>query len=122
MTYTFDSDIVSDLHKDAYGFRPSQAWYAQWNTNTDAEKQTEWDRLVVALEESSRRENEMETISITIFEKRIADTITVGAGNREVALRWMMDASDAGGDWDYFAYLNGLPYTYFRTFDNYTKE
>ena len=29
MTYTYDERIVSDLHKDAYGFRPGEGqWYA----------------------------------------------------------------------------------------------
>ena len=28
MAYTFDENLVSDLHKDAYGFRPSQSFWA----------------------------------------------------------------------------------------------
>jgi hypothetical protein len=38
----------------------------------------------------------------------------MGAKDRATALRWIMDASQAGGDWEYFCFLNGLPYGYFR--------
>ena len=57
------------------------------------------------------------------FCKRIEDTIKTGAGNRETALRWIMDAdlggvdvdaANANGDWEYLCYLNGLPYGYFK--------
>jgi len=29
----------------------------------------------------------------------------------------LMDASDANGDWDYFCFLNGLPYGYFSEYE-----
>ena len=35
-----------------------------------------------------------------------------GAKIREVALGWLMDTSGANGDWEYFCFLNGLPYGY----------
>jgi hypothetical protein len=38
----------------------------------------------------------------------------MGARDRETALRWIMEASTANGDWEYFCFLNGLPYRYFE--------
>ena len=32
MQYTFEDNLFSDLHKDAYGFRPRHATTEQWNS------------------------------------------------------------------------------------------
>lgn len=85
--YTFDSDIVSDLHKDAYGFRPSQGWWGQWKSNTDAEKQAEWDSLLVALDRANDEFRDQEARAVKAFEVLVTDTINTGAKTREVALR-----------------------------------
>jgi len=50
--WTFDGDIVSDLHKDAYGFRPSQTWWEIWDSCLDSEKQKIWDDLLESLKAS----------------------------------------------------------------------
>ena len=49
MTYTFDADIVSDLHKDAFGRRPSEGFWDRWNSGDDDQKQEMWDDLLVDL-------------------------------------------------------------------------
>ena len=72
MAYTFDAQIVSDLHKDAYGCRPSSFWWQCWNEATDDERQAEWDDL---LDVSARRyalEQEDERIALEEFEKELA--------------------------------------------------
>ena len=112
---TYDENTVSDLHKDAFGFRPSQAWFAQWNSNTDAEKQVEWDSLIKAMEASFVEEGAREARAVTEFEILVAKTLASGAESREDALRWIMQGSEADGDWEYFCFLNGLPYTHFNT-------
>ncbi len=111
-TYTFDENIVSDLHKDAYGFRPSQGWWSQWQYNTDAEKQAEWDSLISAMEyrEESRKADEQ--VAIVAFESLVTKTLKAGAESRADALRWLMDASTANGDVEFFEYLMGVPYGY----------
>jgi hypothetical protein len=47
--YTFDVKLFSDLHKDTYGKRPNQQYFEWLSTTTDAEKQVEWDRLIVIM-------------------------------------------------------------------------
>lgn len=112
--YTFDEYIVSDLHKDAYGFRPDQSWWENWTSSTDDEKQKIWDVLIENLEASIAEENQMQAIAISNFEDRVQETIQLGAKDRETAIRWLLDASSANGDLEYFCYLNNLPYTYFK--------
>ena len=114
MNYTIDSDIVSDLHKDAYGYRPGEYWWGQWRANTDAEKQAEWDSLIVALGNANEEHRQREVSAIERFEVLVNNTIENGAKTRESALRWIMEASTCDGDWAYFCYKHGLPYSYFK--------
>ena len=60
------------------------------------------------------REEREQAESIAKFEQHVTNTMCMGAGDRETALRWIMDASTAEGDWEYFCYLNNLPYGYFK--------
>jgi hypothetical protein len=100
-----------DMYKDAYGFRPRHVDTSGW---TLAEFQAEFADLgqVINREEAQRKVAEKEAIEK--FEKHVTDTICMGARNRETALRWIMDASNANGDWEYLCYDLGLPYHYFR--------
>ena len=89
MTYTFDENIVSDLHKDARGFRPGELFWEQWVLSTDQRKQAIWDSLIKEMNESMDRERRMEQEAIKDFESDINLNIALGAGDRETALRWM---------------------------------
>lgn len=46
MTNTFDESIVSALHKDAYGYRPREWFWEQWDSYSHEEKQIVWDNLL----------------------------------------------------------------------------
>ena len=48
--YTFDSESLSDLYKDAYGFRPDYAYIKAWHDYADDFKQVIWDRLLIDLQ------------------------------------------------------------------------
>ena len=114
--YTFDSNIVSDLHKDAYGFRPTQGFWAQWEAMNDDGKQAEWDSLCDALYASNEEEELRQQRAIVEFEGLVETTIESGASDRETALRWIMEASTmCDGDWSFLAYEHGLPYNYFKS-------
>lgn len=114
MTYTYSDQLYSDLHKDATGVRPSQGEYVAWDKKTPDEKQAEWDHLIAELERSIQADKEHEERCIAAFESIVTKTIAAGAKDREEALDWIMKASDAGGDWEFYCYLNGLPYNYFN--------
>jgi hypothetical protein len=46
------------------------------------------------------------------FEMRMLDLLRSGAKDREMALRWIHEAEDTGGDDEYLCYTLGLPYRY----------
>ena len=114
MDYTFDENTVSDLHKDAYGIRPGSAFWAQWDAACDDGKQAIWDRLLRSLDAAMEGEREREQRAIERFEALVRVNIDAGAEDRETALRWIMDASRANGDWEYLCFQYGLPYCYFE--------
>lgn len=112
-TYTFDETIISDLHKDAYGYRPSEQFWRNWDAFTDDQKQSEWEYLLVQLDQSIKREEAQTAVAIAEFEESIRLTIEGGAADRSTATRWLMEAcEEANGDVEFFEYLNGIPYGY----------
>jgi hypothetical protein len=100
-----------DMYKDAYGVRPRGIDTTSW-TEADFEKEFQVLGRAIEREEIARKEAEAEAIAK--FEQHVINTICMGAKDRETALRWIMDAGHADGDWEYFCFLNGLPYGYFR--------
>jgi hypothetical protein len=96
--YTFDDNIVSDLHKDARGFRPGVAWMQAWKTSTGEEKQGIWDSLCEEVKESIAREQRMAAEAVKDFESDINLNIALGAGDRETALRWMTQTEEFYND------------------------
>lgn len=115
--YTFDADIVSDLHKDAYGMRPSYSFWEEWNNSTDESRQEIWDNLLVALEHAIEAERKHQVEAIDIFESMVTNNIVMGAGDRANAIAWICDAystDNAPGmhGWEHLEYQLGLPYGY----------
>jgi hypothetical protein len=115
MSYTFDESIVSDLHKDARGFRPSCMWWKTWEESSAEEKQVIWDDICAELEEEINREKRMQENALANMKKRIADTIALGASDEVSALKWIIeaegfDASDLMYGVSYFCYHFGLSY------------
>ena len=88
MTYTFCTKIFSDLHKDAYGFRPRGHRFYDEET-TDAERQEIWDYMCQVIEDNIAAEKEHEARALRDFESQINLRIALGAGDRATALRWM---------------------------------
>ena len=87
--FTYCDDIISDLYKDVYGVRPREAFYADWNNCTPAEKQKTWDEYCDTIEQQIAEQKVREAYCIARFEDRIKDVIGLGAGDRTTALRWI---------------------------------
>jgi len=100
-----------DMYKDAYGHRPRGVDTSGW-TLADFEQEFASLGSVIQREEADRKVAEDEAIEK--FEQHVLNTICMGARDRETALNWIMDASNANGDWDYLCWDLGLPYHYFR--------
>ena len=127
MAYSFDENIVSDLHKDAFGFRPSATWYEQWAAMTEDQKQEEWDYLLRALKSSMEDEARREDDAIFDFDCMVRRYMEMGAANRETAIRWMLDSMNLneydliyGGS--FVCYELGLPYSFASEFEPIIKE
>ena len=104
-------ELYWDMYKDAYGVRPRGIDTSTW---TLEQFEAEFEGLGVAIEREETARKAAEAEAIDKFERHVVNTICMGAGNRETALRWIMDASNANGDWEYLCYDLGLPYQYFR--------
>lgn len=109
MTILTQSDfaLISDLHKDARGFRPSQDWLRSFDGKTYAEKEAIWDGLIREMDASVEAEKAGEARALAALEARIADTIALGAGDYATAVRWLMQASDET-DVAYWLWQNGI--------------
>lgn len=100
-----------DSYKDAYGFRPRGQDVGHWTAD---DFRQELDSLSTVIDRAEKQRLEEEALAVKEFEKRVHQTIDSGAKNRETALRWIMEADDCRGDWEYLCYRNGLPYGFFR--------
>jgi hypothetical protein len=114
--YTFDAQIVSDLHKDARGYRPDAYFWEEWNQCGDDTRQAMWDNLCVDLEREIERERAAESAALEQFEQLIADTIQFGAADAETAIRWILEGEDFTGvdlayGADYVAWHFGMSYS-----------
>jgi hypothetical protein len=103
--------IIWDAYKDAYGVRPR---HMNLEAMTEEELNKELEFLGKVIDENEKQRRADEAVAIDEFETHVAETIRMGAGDRETALRWIMEASEAQGDWEYFCFLEGLPYGYFN--------
>ena len=45
---------------------------------------------------------------------RMLDLLRSGAKDRQMAMRWVHEAEETGGDDEYLCYTLGLPYRYFK--------
>ena len=89
--FTFDDQTVSDLHKDARGFRPHAAFMEGWNSSDDENKQVIWDGLIRELERHQAWEAIREREALSEFQGELEILIESGAGDRQTALRWMTE-------------------------------
>ena len=129
MAYTFDEAIVSDLHKDAHGFRPSAYFWRTWNAEGLSGKQIIWDALCRYLEQTQEREQDEVKRAISEYEVRIASYISIGAKDRATAIRWLVQSLELTETDDmfftcvaeYICYTLGLPYSMQSEFSTTSK-
>ena len=127
MPYTFDENTLSDLHKDARGWRPrSEGFWIRWKTSDDDGKQSIWDGLIDELDETIAADKAASEEAVASFEAQIASNLELGAPNREAAIRWIVDSlnlteSDLMYGGDYICWELGLPYSMKGTFDEYLE-
>jgi hypothetical protein len=100
-----------DMYKDAYGVRPRGVDTSAW-TLDDFTSEFVILGQAIDREETARKASEAQ--AVTAFERRVAELISMGARDYEMALRWIHEAEDTNGDNSYLAWTLGLPYMYFK--------
>jgi len=113
--FTYSDDIISDLHKDAYGFRPSQRFFDDWAEYTPVEKQECWDMLCDEMERSMKQQAESEAAALVEFRKAVAATMKFcDVKEWNLALDYLADEADISieneQDFDFFLWKQGLGY------------
>jgi len=101
-----------DAYKDAHGFRPR---HIDTTTLTVEELKSDIARLAGIIQDNERIRIEEEAAAVVRFETRVASIIELGARDRAMALRWIHEAEDTGGDDEYLCYRVGVPYGYIKT-------
>lgn len=87
-------ELISDLHKDARGFRPTADFYRYFESKTDAEKQIVWDELVEDLDNEIARRKILQAQALEAFTQRINGMVQDYGITRAAALRWDMESFD----------------------------
>ena len=105
---------ISDLYKDVNGFRPRGYNFDEWSFQ-------ELTKFVNDLSDQADQEREYHREQAQLaeveFNERIQEVIDLGAGDRETALRWMLQG-DMGDDEsldlyavEYFTMIRGIDTT-----------
>jgi hypothetical protein len=102
--------IYWDAYKDAFGFRPRDIDTTEWLL-TDFEKEILVLEQVIAENEVQRRIDE--AVAADKVERTILNLLEAGAKDREMCIKWLLEAHDAGMDRDYLCFLLGVAYGYF---------
>jgi hypothetical protein len=98
------------MYKDAHGFRPRHIDTSTW---TLEQFDREFEELAEVMKANDIAKGIEEAIAVEKFERRIAEMISIGAKDMNMAMRWIHEAEDTNGDNDYLAWSLGLPYRYF---------
>ena len=113
--YTFDEQIVSDLHKDARGYRPTEYFWEEWSQTGDDTRQAMWDNLLEELAAETARQKDAYARAEIHFHQRVQGLMLAGAEDELTAIRWILEAepfteNDLAYGSDYVAWHFGLPY------------
>ena len=107
-----DAAILSDLHKDAYGCRPSTGFWDRVDAMTDGELETLFAELGDCVADEIQRERAQALRDQRQLELDIQKMIDLGAGDRVDAIRWLVDGADldfaVNQDCEHFLWQRGI--------------
>lgn len=121
MAYTYDEQIISDLHKDARGYRPREGFWAMWKEALPAGKQLIWDNLLTELEESMEADRVRDELAVAEFESVLEEIQKSMNVARDAAIRAYVDSLNIdehckGYGASYICFEAGLPYSMAQLF------
>jgi hypothetical protein len=91
-------ELISDLHKDARGFRPSQGWMEIFNGQSDVAQLDTWDALTQEMDDREADEARQELDAQREYETRIGGMVADYDITRADAVRWDAEAFDLDMD------------------------
>lgn len=87
-------ELISDLYKEASGFRPSADYMRSFDAQTAEEKEAEWNLLLSMMETREACDRESEARALDTYNTRIASMMNDYGISQATAIRWDMDAFD----------------------------
>ena len=103
--------IFWDAYKDAFGIRPR---FINFPDMSVEELQKELDSLSTVIQQQERNRLAEENEAADQVERTILNLMQAGAKDRDMAVRWLMEANEANGDKEYLCFLLGVSYGYFN--------
>lgn len=108
------TDLISDLYKDAYGFRPANEYLRNYASLSKEEQQEEDAYLQNIVDRSIEEERAQREHSYNVWFNSVSQIATSNNVSLGTAIRWDMEAHDAtmGGELDvgYYCYKTGIGY------------
>ena len=107
---------IYEGHKDAFGVKGR---HYDFDSMSLEELKAEADYISRSVKEQMALEAEMEKEAIANYEEAITKYEAMGAGSREDAIRWLLQAEGLDQEWDagYVCYSLGLPYSMEKEFE-----
>jgi len=99
--YTYSDDLVSDLHKDAWGHRPGEGFWFRWEIADQDAKQAIWDNLIDDMVKNDAEEAKAKKDNASKLAQRIREVCKLGANNYRTAIKWIIDADELEPDYRY---------------------
>lgn len=104
---SFDPQIWSDLHKDAYGYRP-RADMSHMSAN---ELDQLWDFACFDLQTAMTRERREQEDALARFQNRLRFIQSeYGAKDQEQAMRWIAQAEGCEDDYERLLWQQGIAF------------
>lgn len=112
--YTYDENIVSDLYKEAFGSRPRDHFWSEWESASNAGKQEIWDQLLAIADAEAEYFYQEQLRAEQDFETRIIPNIQsyLNGGSREDAIRHLHETYETDGDTEYLEFQIGVRFGY----------
>ena len=98
--------IYSDVHKDAYGFRPRD--WATIRSKTEAQLQAEIDEMCKDADAEIAREQEAEKACADELNAYLAKLVADHAISMGTAIRWDMEAYGCENDLEHYLWSRGV--------------
>lgn len=112
---------VYEMHKDAYGVKGR---HYDFDNMSNKELEEELDRLCAVAKAEREAEEQAEKAAYDKFENQVTENMKLGAGNRDIAIKWILEAEGLDKEYDtsYICYVLGLSYDKQDIFKQYTMK